>query len=257
MSAPYADTRAAAERALYGRRERLALIAGALIMLGIVALGVVIAQRTDADLSQAARAQAARALTAEVLQTVTSAETGQRGYILTQRAEYRRPYDDAAVRLPGLLDRLGQMFQSDARLPQWRTLIETKMTELDETVRLEEAGRHADALATVMTDRGRNAMTAIRAIAGGLSATQDQAAGAKLHRSQQGTRLLVAVDTLALVQLLVLSIFVSRSLRATVGALRQSGTALREATRRRLKPTPCVVIAARGTPRRTSSAATF
>ena len=231
MSAPPdADiTEGRVEQALYGRRERLALIAGALIMIGIVALAVVIAQRTDADLSQAARAQSARALTAEVLQTVTSAETGQRGYLLTERQEYRGPYDGAVARLPGLLDRLAQSLQGDTRLPQWRALIETKMAELGDTVRLQNAGRHADALAAVLTGRGRNAMTAIRAIAGGLSATQDQAATVKLHRSQQGTRLLVAVDTLALVQLLVLSIFVSRSLRATVAALRRSGAALQGA----------------------------
>ncbi len=221
--------RGSAEPRVYGRWERLALIAGALIMLAIVVVSVLVARVTELDLSQAARAEAAQVLTAEVLQGVISAETGQRGYLLTQRPAYRAPYDAASARVPGLLDRLDGFLAGDPSLPRWRSLIQSKMAELRETVELESAGRHAEALAMVMTDRGHTTMVAIRAIADGLSATQGQIASAKLRRSQQGTRLLVAVDTIALIQLLILSAFVSRSLRTTVHALRRSAAALQQA----------------------------
>ena len=218
-----------ADQALFGRLERLALVAGALIMLAIVVMSVLIAQRTNADLAEARRAQSARALTASILGAVTSAENGQRGYLLTERLDYRGPYDGAVADLPALLERLDQSMLKDPRLPRWRSLIDAKMAELAETVRLEEAGRHADALAVVNTDRGRNAMTAIRAVAAGLSATETLVVQAGLNRSQQGTQLLVAVDTVALVQLVVLTGFVTRSLRTTVRALRRSGAALQSA----------------------------
>jgi signal transduction histidine kinase len=221
--------KSSADTALYGRLERLALVTGALIMLGIVAMSVLIAQRTNTDLDEAARAQAARVLTLSVLGTVGLAESGQRGYLLTERTDYRSPYDDALARLPVLLDRLDRSMLKDPRLPRWRSLIGSKMAELGETVRLQQAGRHADALALVNTDRGRNDMIAIRAIAAGLSATESQVAASGLQRSQQGTRLLVAVDTVALIQLLALIGFVGRSLRRTVRALRLSGTALQRA----------------------------
>ncbi len=216
-------------RALYGRRERLALAAGALIMLGIVAMSGLIASRTDADLADAAQAQRAHSLTSAILETVTTAETGQRGYLLTGSVNYRTPYDDAVRTLPGLLNQLDRTLGRNTRLLRWRTLIDSKMAELAETVRLEVAGRHADALALVNTDRGRNDMTAIRAIAGGLSATQDVGVASKLRRSQSGTRLLVIVDALALVQLVALTLFVSRSLRATMRAQRRSADALARA----------------------------
>ena len=228
MTAPSANPETPSQ-SLYGRLERLALAAGALLMLLIVTASILIAQRTDADLSDAARAVAARALTAELLEAITSAETGQRGYLLTGRPDYLTPYDIALARIPPLLDRLGGSLAKDPRLPRWRELITAKLAELARTVALQRADRHDDAMALVLTDQGRDDMTAIRAEAASLSGTQDTMLGADLHHSQQGTRLLVAVDAVALVVLLALSGFVGRSIRRTVRALRQSGTALRHA----------------------------
>ena len=212
--------------ALYGRLERLAFAAGAIIMLVIIATSVLIAARTDTDLSGAARATAAQTRVAEILQTVTSAETGQRGYLLTGRPEYRKPYDDAVAQLPAQLDRLDGVTGGDARLKQWRAVIEAKIAELGKTMRLENDGQHDEALKVVLTGRGRDEMAMVRAVAAGLQATQDRAVKAELHRSQSGTRLLVAVDAVALVQIVVLTVFVSRSLRSTMQALRLSGDEL-------------------------------
>ncbi len=229
MTVPSTESDAVRTQALYGRLERLALLAGALLMLLIVAASILIAQRTDADLSDAARALAARALTADLLEAVTSAETGQRGYLLTQRLDYLEPYEQAVARLPGLLDRIGINLSQDPRLPRWRAVIGAKMDELARTVALARAGRHEDAVNEVLTNRGRDEMMVIRAQAAELSASQDAVLAAELHRSQEGTRLLVAVDAVALIVLLALSGFVGRSIRRTVRALRQSGTALRQA----------------------------
>ncbi len=224
-----ARSRAFAEAALYGGVERLALAAGALIMIAIVAASALLAARTDLDLSDAARTQATRALTSAVLETVISAETGQRGYLLTGRPDYRQPYDRATAALPGALSRLDTSLRADVDLPRWRAAIDAKMAELGETVRLQQAGRREDALAIVLTNRGRDDMSTIRAIARDIAARQDGAVSAELRRSQAGTRLLVAVDAIALVQLVALVVFVGRSIRRTVLALRQAAQALQQA----------------------------
>jgi len=214
---------------LYGRLERLALAAGALIMLAIVAASILIAARSDTDLADSEHAQAARAITVDLLQAVTSAETGQRGYLLTQRSEYRAAYDDAVTHVPGLLHDLEQALPADPDLPRWREAITTKLAELAATVRLEESGRHADALALVQTDRGKQAMDAARTIAARLSVRERAAIENDLHRSQTGTRLLVAVDAGAFVLLVLLVYVVSNSLRASIRRLSQSQQALRAA----------------------------
>jgi signal transduction histidine kinase len=218
-----------AERGLYGRFERSALAAGAVIMLVIVAASAVIATRTDSDMADAEQAQAARTITVDLLLAITSAETGQRGYLLTQRPQYRDAYDQAVRQVPGLLHALDQALPGAPELPAWRAIIEAKMAELADTIRLEESGRHADALAIVQTDRGKNAMDQARGIAARLAARERTAIVADLRRSQAGTRLLVAIDTGAFVLLVLLVVFVSNNLRASISRIRRSEEALRAA----------------------------
>jgi signal transduction histidine kinase len=220
---------AASSPGLYGRLERLALAAGALIMLGIVAASVVIAVRSDADLADSEHAQAVRAATVDLLEAVTSAETGQRGYLLTQRDSYRGAYDEAAARVPGLLQSVELALPGDPDLQGWREAIEAKMAELATTVHLEQSGRHAEALSLVQTDRGKRAMDTARAIAARLAVRERAAIARDLHRSQDGTRLLVAVDGGAFVLLVLLVTVVSNRLRASIRRLSQSEEALRAA----------------------------
>jgi signal transduction histidine kinase len=214
---------------LYGRLERLALAAGAIIMLVIVAASAVIAARTDSDMADAEHAQAARAITIDLLLAVTSAETGQRGYLLTQRPDYRDTYDQAVRQVPALLQALDQSLKGDQAFPAWRSAIDAKMAELAETIQLEESGRHEEALSLVQTDRGKHAMDQARDIADALAARERTAIVSDLHRSQRGTRLLAAVDAGAFVLLVLLVYFVSNSLRSSVNRIRRSEEALRAA----------------------------
>ncbi len=219
--------------ALYGRIERLALAAGALIMLGVVAASVVIAARTDRDLGDAARAQDTRSVAVDLLEAVISAETGQRGFLLTGRADYLTPYSDATAQVPRLLAQLDAILKKGGKQPAWRgtlgAAVTDKMAELADTVRLERAGRHAEALALVQTDRGRHDMDVARQMANALSLEQRAAVAADLRRSQEGTRLLVGVDAAALLLLVLLSVVVGRRLRATVRELSASRGALQQA----------------------------
>jgi len=223
------QARLSAGSSLYGRLERFALAAGALIMLVIVAASAIIATRTDSDMADAEHAQAARAITVDLLLAVTSAETGQRGYLLTQRPEYRDAYDQAMLQVPTLLHQLDQVMARDPDLPAWRAIIEAKMAELAQTIRLEQSGRHAEALTLVQTDRGKHAMDQARDIAARLAARERSAIVADLHRSQAGTRLLVAVDAGAFMLLILLVYLVSNSLRASIRRISQSEEALRTA----------------------------
>ena len=214
---------------LYGRGERLALAAGGLIMLGIVGMSGLIAARSDVDLAAAARAQAARAITVDLMQAVVSAESGQRGFLLTQRREYLKPYDDAIRRVPSLLGQLDQALPNDPDLPRWHATIQDKMAELAETVRLALAGERDQALALVQSDRGKRDMDTAQDIARNLAERERQTMATHLHSSQLGTRLLVVVDAVAFLLVVLLAYVVSRSLRGTVGELRKSQEALQTA----------------------------
>ena len=214
---------------LYGRTERLALVAGALIMLSIVAASGIIAIRTEKGLGDAAHAQAARALTVDLFQTVTTSESGQRGYLLTQRSDYLDAYTHASSRVPMLLTSIEQTLPGEPALPRWHAAIADKMHELAETVKLTAAGQHDAALALVLTDRGKQDMDTIRAVFTDLADREQVAITRDLNASRWGTRLLVVVDATAFLLMVLLVYFVSNSLRATVQQLRQSEEALLDA----------------------------
>jgi CheY-like chemotaxis protein/CHASE3 domain sensor protein len=101
-----------------------------------------------------------------VLSTLKDAETGQRGYLLTGEESYLEPFTTAKSALPGEFKSLRRVLsdrpEQTRRLDALQSLAEQKMGELGETVDLRHAGRAADALAVVHTDRGKIYMDRLR-----------------------------------------------------------------------------------------------
>jgi CHASE3 domain sensor protein len=96
------------------------------------------------------------------LQTlILNAETGQRGFLLTDGdAEYLRPYEDAIKSIGPKLDELTAF--ADIGSPHQRRmagelkpLIRDKLAELAETIRLRGSGDGETAVALVKSDQGR------------------------------------------------------------------------------------------------------
>jgi signal transduction histidine kinase len=222
---------AAAERqaVMYGHIERLAFVAGFLIMLGIVGASVWLARQNEANLGDAAHTQIVRAKTVDLLEAVTTAETGQRGYLLTGSEAYLAPYTAATVRVPDLLHRLQLEIGGGEDFNTWRTTINAKMAELAETVDLTRAGHRDQAMAIVQSNNGQNLMDQARAVAQRLTETQRAALVADLHRSQVNARNLVAVDVMAFVLLVMLTLLVSRSGRRYVAGLAAARASLQTA----------------------------
>ncbi len=214
---------------LYGRYERLAFAAGAVIMLAIVAASVWLAMANERNLRDASRTQEIRAMTVDLLTAVTNAETGQRGYLLTGKDGYLKPYSKAAASVPGLIGALADKVGDTQNLAAWRGVIEAKMAELAKTVQLYQAGRQAEALAIVQSDHGQKLMDQARDIATQLTQRQRDALEADLARSQAGARALVAIDTGAFILLVLLAAFVTSSASTYVNRLRDARAALESA----------------------------
>jgi CHASE3 domain sensor protein len=204
---------------LYGRYERLAFAAGGLIMLAIVAASVWLAIANERNLRDAARTQDIRAMTVDLLTAVTNAETGQRGYLLTGKDAYLKPYTKAAASVPSLIGALSAKVGDTQNLATWRSVIEAKMAELAKTVQLYQAGRQAEALAIVQSDHGQKLMDQARDMAAQLTQRQRDALEADLARSQQGARALVAIDTGAFILLVLLTAFITSSANTYVTRL--------------------------------------
>ncbi|MBM2576970.1 CHASE3 domain-containing protein [Jannaschia sp. Os4] len=145
----------------------------AALCLLLAAGATVVAMTVSAE--RAARAQVTR--TAAILEILRGtlrdgldAETGQRGYLLTDDVAYLEPYERAAGAWLGRIDvleaRLGEEGIEDAQiaiLQRMRRIAEAKLAELAATIDLATSGARDDALALVRTDEGRTLMTEFRA----------------------------------------------------------------------------------------------
>jgi CheY-like chemotaxis protein/signal transduction histidine kinase len=101
-----------------------------------------------------------------LLSSVKDAETGQRGYLLTDRETYLEPYNNARADIPGELQELRRLTANNPRqqelLSQVQRFTEQKLSELQESIVLKRSGNAQGALALLLTDRGRLTMDRIR-----------------------------------------------------------------------------------------------
>ena len=168
--------------------------------------------------------------TERVLGSLRDAETGQRGYLLTQDIAYLEPFEKSehdvsrlAAQLESLTSTVPEQLPRAQRLA---ALAKLKLEELSRTVQLARNGNPAAALAMVRTNRGRELMEGIRSIGTEL----DEAAGASAQinrgRADEATHeLVVSVITTSAASiglLILLTYFLrrdGRSIRETAEQL--------------------------------------
>jgi len=150
-----------------------ATLAPALLLLAAL-FAVVFALMAQTVISQReARARFMRHNTSVValsglMEALLDAETGQRGFLLTGKAAYLKPYAASRQRLSAIapeLDRIARDSKNPAaagHVAQIRKLIDAKFDELDETVGRFRAGDRAGAMALVDSDLGKRDMDLLR-----------------------------------------------------------------------------------------------
>lgn len=112
------------------------------------------------------------------LSALQDAETGQRGYIITGRANFLEPYELGRRDVVGSLDRLAALTTDNplqqSRVGELRDLVAAKLAELAETVTLMQAGDQPGAAAVVMTERGKIVMDQARTIVAAVAAEEQR-----------------------------------------------------------------------------------
>jgi PAS domain S-box-containing protein len=103
-----------------------------------------------------------------ILSTMKDAETGQRGFVLTDDENYAGPYNNAKATLAAEIATAHALVADDPeqqrRLYVLEQLCAEKMAELARTIELRRQGDAAGALAIIRTNRGKELMEGIRAV---------------------------------------------------------------------------------------------
>jgi signal transduction histidine kinase/CheY-like chemotaxis protein len=102
----------------------------------------------------------------DVLADVLSAETGQRGLMMTGDRKYLGPYRRGVEHIDADLTRVDQLTSQEpdqqARLRVLRSAVSSKLAELDQTIRTHDAIGQSAAMAIVASGRGRDDMGNVR-----------------------------------------------------------------------------------------------
>ncbi|TDH59542.1 response regulator [Dankookia rubra] len=151
--------------------------------------------------------------TARQLQIVVrDAETGQRGYLLTGRDDYLRPYEDALGQitlLQGDLRRLtaDNPAQQD-RLRGLAGTLQRKLEEMAQAIGLRRDQGLEAAQSLMQTDLGQTLMAAIETVLGDLNAEEERLLATRIaavDRSQARTRWLTLAAILASILLMLVA----------------------------------------------------
>ena len=169
------------------KRRRGYLPAGTALGLGLAIFAIVLVAilsirsvRNDAETGdRVTHAMAVLDSVETLLSRLKDAETGQRGYLLTGKDTYLAPLNSARADLPAIVadvrKRVSDSPDQLERIGTIEALIQQKMSELLQTVELHQSGKADEALAIVLSDRGKNVMDQIRTQIAAMSAGERNA----------------------------------------------------------------------------------
>jgi CHASE3 domain sensor protein len=126
------------------------------------------------------------------MSSITDAETGERGFLISGSESYLEPYSNARSSLPEELGRLKSLTSDNqsqqVRVAELQDAVDQRLKALEQAIaKRREMGDHATA-ALLMGGPGREAMNRIRALADAMEAEEDHLLAIRTATTQTSTR---------------------------------------------------------------------
>jgi signal transduction histidine kinase len=205
--------------ALLNRSLVITTVLAALIMAAMFWLGA----GYKSDNEWVVRSLMVRDQLTRTLNLVQSAETGQRGFLLTGRDSYLQSYDAAVDELPATLDQLRDLVGNDQQRQQavarLRQTVVDKLTELRSTVDERRAGHPDAALAILNNDSGFRLMQEIRRSLASLQSEEDALLTGRQANAARSIQLLQVGVAAAFILICVLGVLIARYTRRALGTI--------------------------------------
>ena len=135
------------------------LLVALLALLGIVGMTFWLAERAQVYFNDVIEARDARTAAVELRNAVITAESSQRGFLVSGNEIYLAPYASAKSLTARQLETVKRGFLAHAEaapsLQRLEVVVAEKFREMDEIISLKRSGRDAEALAVFRTNRGK------------------------------------------------------------------------------------------------------
>ena len=191
------------------KRNRVILMLAVVAALATVLISEAAYWRSVDRLNEVGEMAIARLNIQRLERSLLDAETGQRGYLLTQRKEYLEPYQASLKNITEYFKALDNYYGDEAfpktALLKMHAQVDTKLSELALTIRLHDEGKTSAMTEVVMSGIGKEHMDSFRLLAADLLKLESDrvAAGRQevfyiLMLGRIGVALLTTVSLLAL-----------------------------------------------------------
>ncbi|RTL52820.1 MAG: response regulator [Bradyrhizobiaceae bacterium] len=144
------------------RRTLIILLVALGLLIGALAASAIIFFQQAKDQAAIQHTLAVKNRLSDILSLLQDAETGQRGFLLTERMEYLAPYEGAVRQFREQIEEVGSEIADNPvqiqSLATLRLLANDKLEELRQTIQLTQGGQKDEALALVVSDKGLTLM---------------------------------------------------------------------------------------------------
>ena len=178
----------------------MALGVGAGLTIGFLALIVIVGatiwlvERGNSLFEQSELQRSIRIVAVDLRDHLRTAESSERGFLLSGNEIYLAPYDTAKTRARQELDDLGRMIALNApnraMLPRLSEAVGEKIVEMDKSIALKNSGRDADAMALLQSNRGKTLMDEINVFLYSAILTADESGTLNSAEQQRNASLL-------------------------------------------------------------------
>jgi two-component sensor histidine kinase/CHASE3 domain sensor protein len=182
------------------------LVIGFLALFAMVGMTVWLGERSNTLFQETALQRDTRIAAVELRDALRTAESSQRGYLLTGNEIYLAPYDTAKARTRQEMSDLERRLATASRPPPFlsrlREAVDEKLGEMDESVALKRAGADADALSIIRSNRGKALMDEVNVFLYGAMLDADEKStlfGAEQQNNAATLRWVSIVATLVIV----------------------------------------------------------
>ncbi len=178
------------------RATALSFALAVITAMALLVIGEVSYRRSVSALEDTTRAFDVRVEVERMLRLMVDAETGQRGYLLTGRDNYLKPYAQATQSIGQLLVGMTRHYSAAGQTEPLRDfeklarLVETKISEMQLTIAMRREGRDDAWRAVIDSDIGRETQEGIRVFAAKLARTE--VARVEAHQAQVRQVLLIS-----------------------------------------------------------------
>jgi PAS domain S-box-containing protein len=204
--------------------KRFSVIAGFAVLLVVLLINTAITRQRlavqDSNQAWVTHTQQVMLELTTVESLLADAESGQRGFLYTGEFRYLAPYNTALAQVTPHIDKLAELTadnpRQQPRIPTLRALVQQKLDELQKTITLFEAGKHQEARAEVLTDRGRQIMQDLRGLTDQMRNDESALEAARLEAVRSSTTSLIATmyltTALAMIGLVLLAFYILREM---------------------------------------------